>query len=147
MDLVKLKAELIEDEGRKVRPYKDTKGIWTGGIGHNLEAHRASWLDTTAWLQAGIPDRVIDEWYDEDSQTAKLICQRVFPIFEALSDNRQRALVNMAFVLGNELYDWHHLRDAIAAKDWPQAAKSITDSYFAHQAPDRCSRLAARMVN
>ena len=33
-----IKAMVIQDEGMKLKPYKDTRGILTVGIGHNLEA-------------------------------------------------------------------------------------------------------------
>jgi GH24 family phage-related lysozyme (muramidase) len=146
MDRVKLQAELIEDEGWRTHPYKDTLGIWTGGIGRNLEAHGASWQDITAWLKVGITDQVITGWYNNDVNAAVTCCREIFPSYDSLPDNVQRTLVNMAFDLMYELKDWHHLQSAIAAKDWQAAALSIMGSKFAHQAPLRGGRLAARMI-
>ena len=146
MDLKKLKAELIFDEGRRTIPYKDPSGHWTGGVGHNLDAHKCSWMDISVWLKAGIPDVVIDEWFSQDVDAAINCCRLIFPAFDQLSDNRQRVLVNMAFALMYELKDWHHLKAAITAKDWQGVALSIMDSEFAHEAPNRCMRLAARMI-
>jgi GH24 family phage-related lysozyme (muramidase) len=146
MDRVRLQAELVEDEGRRTHPYKDTKGIWTGGIGHNLEAAKCSWQDIAAWLKVGIPDQVIVGWYNNDVNAAVICCREIFPSYDSLPDNVQRTLVNMAFDLMHELKDWHHLQSAIAAKDWAGAAMSIMSSKFAHQAPERCSRLAVRMI-
>ena len=146
MDMTKLREEITSDEGRRRNPYKDMRGIWTGGVGHALQPHGASWDDICAWLQTGIPDAVIDGWLTKDIENAILICQRVFPTFADLTDNRQRVLANMAFDLADGLEDWHGLKTAIAAKDWTGASLAIMDSTFAHQAPCRCSRLAARMV-
>ena len=48
MDLEKLKtdqtllSQVAADEGIKATPYRDTRGNWTGGIGHNLERPRRS---------------------------------------------------------------------------------------------------------
>ena len=146
MNRVKLQSELIDDEGRRTRPYKDTKGIWTGGIGHNLEAHGASWQDIAAWLKVGIPDQVITGWYNSDVNAAVICCREIFPSYDSLPDNVQRTLVNMAFDLMYGLNDWHGLQAAIAAKDWQAASMSIMSSKFAHEAPNRCARLAARMI-
>jgi GH24 family phage-related lysozyme (muramidase) len=146
MDRVKLQAELIEDEGRRTHPYKDTRGIWTGGIGRNLEEHGASWSDIAGWQKAGIPDQVITGWYNNDVNAAVICCREIFPSYDSLPDNVQRTLVNMAFNLMHELKDWHGLQAAIALKDWTGAALSIMSSKFAHQAPNRCGRLAARMI-
>jgi GH24 family phage-related lysozyme (muramidase) len=146
VDREKLKAELIEDEGRKKYPYKDTKGIWTGGIGHNLEAHKASWQDIAMWLKAGIPDAVIDGWYDEDSADAVEVAQAIFGDVEALPDCVARSLVNMAFDLEWELRQWPHLIAAVRAKNWDAAAQSILASKFNIEAPNRCRRLADRVM-
>ena len=78
MDLEKLKAEIIQDEGRKKFPYKDMMGIWTAGIGRNLEAHGASWQDIATWLKTGIPDAVIDGWFAKDVQEAIVCCKSIF---------------------------------------------------------------------
>jgi lysozyme len=146
MDMDKLRAEITRDEGRKTRPYKDTRGEWTAGVGHNLEAHGASRQDIAAWLSVGIPDRAIDGWLDTDIQAAVACCESIFPAFSSLPDNVQRALANMAFDLMYELRDWHGLRAAIEARDWQAAALSVMSSRFAREAPIRCCRLAAAIV-
>jgi GH24 family phage-related lysozyme (muramidase) len=142
MDLVALKSEITRDEGRRNYPYKDTAGIWTGGIGENLVAHGCSQEQIDIWRSTGIPDDTIDYWYDKAVAEAIACCQSVFPSFDTLSDNCQRALTNLAFDLMYELRDWPRLRAAIAAQDWPAAAMSIMDSKFAAQAPNRSKRLA-----
>ena len=38
-DTLSLKAELSRDEGRKSKPYRDSEGILTIGVGWNLEAN------------------------------------------------------------------------------------------------------------
>jgi GH24 family phage-related lysozyme (muramidase) len=155
MDRVRLQAELVEDEGRRVHPYKDSRGIWTAGIGHNLEAAKASWSDISVWLKTGVPDQVIVGWYNDDVNKSVACCREIFHWqdehdvdcgYDSLPDNVQRVLVNMAFVLRFNLLYWHDLKEAIVNKDWRAAAMSIMSSKFAHEAPNRCSRLAARMI-
>jgi GH24 family phage-related lysozyme (muramidase) len=146
MDEAKLKAELIQDEGRKSYPYKDTCGYWTGGIGRNLSAHGASTTDIAGWQKNGIPDAVIDGWFEMDIDAAIKCAETIFPEFPTLPDNVQRCLVNMAFDLKWGLREWKNLQMCILRNDWAGAAMAIMDSRFANEAPSRCSRLAARMV-
>jgi GH24 family phage-related lysozyme (muramidase) len=148
MDAEKLKAELIEDEGYDRVPYKDTKGIWTGGIGHNLEAHGIPLEQISEWLSSGIPEATVDEWFIDDIASATNIAQAIFGDLEALPDPAARTLVNMAFDLAWELREWHHLVQAVRESDWQAASASILASKWDHEgkgAANRCERLAARI--
>lgn len=146
MDMDKLREEITFDEGRRRNPYKDSVGIYTGGVGHNLQAHGATWQDICGWMHAGIPDVVIDQWLVDDIADAVKCCREIFQSFDDLSDDRQRVLINMAFDLMYELRDWHGLKAAVSEEEWSVAAQCILASRFAQQAPARCQRLAARMV-
>ena len=120
MDLEKLKTdsglrtEIAVDEGIRSTPYKDTRGHWTGGIGHNLEAHGVSWSQIAQWLKTGIPDEVIKGWFAEDVGAAIHCCDQVFEGFSTIPDEAQRVFVNMAFDLMYELWDWSFLREAVS---------------------------------
>jgi GH24 family phage-related lysozyme (muramidase) len=146
VDLKKLKNELIQDEGYREYPYRDTRGFWTGGIGRNLIAHGFDGNQIAVWNRIGIPEATIEEWFEQDLEAATECARKVFPTFGTLSDNVQRSLCNLAFCLMYELQDWHDLRAAVLAKDFQGAALSILGSRFAKEAPGRCGRLAARMV-
>ena len=141
-----LKAEIASDEGIRSTPYKDTRGNWTGGIGHNLDAHGVPWSDTSAWLKTGIPDDTIAGWFSEDVESAIACCEMVFDGFCSLPDEVQRVLANMAFDLRFELWDWAKLRADVAQSNWKGAAESILRSRFATEAPNRCRRLADRLA-
>lgn len=39
MNEQKLIHDLRRDEGVREKPYQDSKGIWTWGVGHNLQEH------------------------------------------------------------------------------------------------------------
>jgi GH24 family phage-related lysozyme (muramidase) len=152
MDIEKLKVDsalrnqIAADEGIRSTPYKDTRGIWTGGIGHNLESHGMAWSDISGWLKTGIPDRLIKEWFSEDIEAAITCCEQIFDGFSGFPDDAQRVLVNMAFDLMYELWDWLRLRAAIMERNWQKAAQSILQSRFAAEAPGRCRRLANRLA-
>ncbi len=141
-----LRDQITADEGIRSTPYKDTAGYWTGGIGHNLEAHGIAMSDILGWLKAGIGDETIKQWFSEDIEAAITCCEQVFDGFYSLPDEAQRVLVNMAFDLMYELHDWLGLQKNVSAANWKAAGSDILRSRFAMQAPGRCRRLAARMA-
>ena len=140
-----LKSELILDEGYESKPYKDTMGYWTAGIGHNLDAHGIPWAQIAEWQKTGVPAATISEWFTKDVEEAISCCVRVFEGFETLPDNPQRVLVDMAFDLMYRLYDWPDLIKDVEEKNWRTAAGDILRSRFAQEDPPRCRRLANRM--
>lgn len=141
----KLQEEIKADEGFRSHPYKDTSGFWSGGWGHNLEAHGCSRAEISSWFKTGIPEGLAKEWFSEDLDAAITCCGQIFEGFDALPDEAQRVLVNMAFDLMYELWDWTQLQSDVAGLNWNGAARAILQSRFAVQAPRRAARFAARM--
>lgn len=140
-----LRKMIIGDEGIRYTPYKDTLGIWTGGVGYNLEAHGITTEQIDTWRQTGIPEALVWEWFDECRDAAIVCCSQVFQPFGELPDDAQRVLVDMAFDLMYELRDWPLLRRAVAEHDWHRAGNEILRSEFAREAPERAQRLAEIM--
>jgi lysozyme len=129
-----LMSDLERDEGRRGKPYKDTEGILTIGVGWNLEANV-------------LPDRVIDLLLRHSIYTAYNDALELFPKFADLSDNRQRALVNMAFNLGRyRLSGFKKMIAAVNSEDWDKASVEMLDSKWARQVGDRADRLSVLMA-
>lgn len=143
MNLTKLRAELIRDEGRKSKVYLDTVGLATAGIGHLLVGAEKAAHPVGSF----VGDAQIEAWFkldvDEAVRMAKMFCAS----FTALSETRQRVLVNMAFNLGARLMQFVRLRSALAREDWPAAVVSMRESKWAGQVGDRAKRLQAAMVS
>ena len=132
MDHRKLKAELERDEGRRALLYYDSVGIPTIGIGFNLKNE--------------VPADVIDLLYRHSVERAEFDARLLAGNFDALSDARQRVLVNMAFNLGrSRLGKFRKFLAAVAAGDWHTAAREMLDSAWAEQVGDRATRLARMM--
>lgn len=130
MNRDKLKAQLEIDEGKRSRMYKDQNGNLTIGIGHNL--------------MAGISEGAIQAILDGDIDSAIADLDTHFGWWHDLDDDRQDALLNMAFQLGiNRLSDFHDFLAALEAKDFDSASVSMLKSQWAGQCPERAARLAA----
>lgn len=138
MDLEKLKGELRRDEGLRLRAYTCSAGHRTVGFGHNLSARGLEKVRSCTKKQA-------EEWLDRDVEEAVEVARKLFPSFDDLSEERQRVLVNMAFVLGWKLNEFSMLKLAVSRRDWVWAAGEILDSSFARQTGARAQRLAQMM--
>lgn len=127
------RVQLPLDEGRRVKAYKDSMGILSGGIGRNLQ-------------DVEFTDSEIALMFANDLERADFAARALFPSFGMLSDNRRAALVNMAFNMGQErLSEFHHMRDAIESGDFDAAADAMIDSLWAKQVGARAARLEKMM--
>ena len=121
--------ELKRDEGVKLKAYQDTVGIWTIGIGRNLQDVGVS-MDEAEYMLANDIDVAIGE------------LQRTFDWFEGLSDARQRVCINMCFNLGlSRLLGFSKFLAAMAIGDWETAGIEMLDSKWSRQVGVRSTRL------
>ena len=121
--------ELKRDEGVKLKAYQDTVGIWTIGIGRNLQDVGVS-MDEAEYMLANDIDVAVGE------------LQRTFDWFEGLSDARQRVCINMCFNLGlTRLLGFKKFLAAMAIGDWETAGIEMLDSKWSRQVGVRSTRL------
>ena len=126
--------ELKRDEGVELKAYQDTVGIWTIGIGRNLQDVGGSMAEAEFLLATDI-DVAVSE------------LQRTFDWFEDLSDERQRVCVNMCFNLGlTRLLGFKKFLAAMEEGDWETAGVEMLDSKWARQVGARSTRLKDLLV-
>ena len=129
MDRERLIEELKRDEGVELKAYQDTEGIWTIGIGRNLQDVGVS-MDEAEYMLANDIDVAVGE------------LQRTFDWFEGLSDARQRVCINMCFNLGlTRLLGFKKFLAAMAVGDWETAGVEMLDSKWSRQVGARSTRL------
>lgn len=132
-NLEKLKAILEDEEGRVSHAYKDHLGYLTIGVGHLIDKRKGG----------GLPDPIIDALLHYD------VCEKIEEVtrhitfWNELSDNRQQALVLMAFQLGtNGLLKFKNMLSALQLGDWNKAYAEALNSRWAQQTPARAERVA-----
>ncbi len=86
---------IARHEGRKNRPYKDSKGLWTIGIGHLI----GDGLSLPAAWDRTLTDAEVDALFTTDYEKHLAIARRM-PNFDRFNIQGQAALVDMAFNLG-----------------------------------------------
>ena len=132
MDLEKLKAMLRIHEGVRSRPYHDTIGRITVGVGRNLDDKPLKPQEIEFMLNGDVADAMAD-------------CNK-FAWYSALSDNRQLAVADMMFNLGAEKFEkFTNMIDAIQSGDYDRAADEMLHSRWAWQVGQRAKDLADMM--
>ncbi len=125
----RLRGALIRDEGLQLRPYKDSVGKLTIGVGRNLE-------------DVGLSRAEVDLLLDNDIARVRLELAR-FHWFTNLDTVRQAAIINMGFNLGlGGLLGFRQMIAALERQDWDGAAAAMLDSRWAEQVGMRAQRLA-----
>lgn len=126
-----LKRDLVFDEGVRLRPYRDTMGKTTIGVGRNLDDLGISESEALFLLDNDM-DRVLREL---DLQ---------WPWWREMSEERQRALANMCFQLGlTRLMGFRKMISALHSGEYERAADEALDSEWARQCSARAHRVAA----
>lgn len=125
-----LAQQLLRDEGIRLRPYRDTVGKWTLGVGRNIE-------------DVGISNTEAMFLLDNDIDRAVRGCVSAFPWFVELDPVRQRAVVNLAFNMGiPKLKTFYTTLKCMAEVRYKSAAAALLQSLYAAQVGPRAQRVA-----
>ncbi|AOJ31428.1 glycoside hydrolase family protein [Burkholderia metallica] len=127
-----LMAELTRDEGRRLKPYVDTVGKTTIGVGRNL-------------TDVGISDAECDAMLSNDIDRTVSWLDRNLPWWRQLDPVRQRVVINMAFNMQGGLLTFTNTLAAMKRGDYEAAADGMIASKWAGQVGARATRLAAMM--
>ncbi len=122
-----LRALLIVHEGRRLKPYRDTKGKITIGIGHNL-------------TDRGLTDAQVDGLFADDLAEVEIEVAAALPWVGRLRPVAYRVVIDVAFNAGvTGLLGFHQMLAALQRGDDETAAREVVNSALA---PARAQRLA-----
>lgn len=128
-----LLTQLLADEGIRLKPYRDTVGKLTIGVGRNLDDVGLS-QEEAMYLLANDVRRTYGELLD------------ALPWVANLDHARQNVLTNMAFNLGIKgLIGFKHALSCVQRSAWNEAADAMLQSKWARQVGARAVRLATVM--
>lgn len=124
-----LQERLIREESWENHLYKDSKGIWTIGVGFNIEEH-------------GLPDDVIQLLLDRTCTSAANEAATLVSNWRRISQMRQSVLTAMVFQMGiNRVRQFKNMLAAIEGFDFDAAADEMLDSKWAREdSPARAKR-------
>ena len=128
-----LKARLIDHEGLLLKPYRDSEGVLTIGIGRNLD-------------HVGITEAEARALCDSDIATAEKGLDALAAWWRTLDETRQQVLCEMAFNLGaSRLMGFTKFLAALQRRDYETAGDEMLDSRWATQVGNRAVKLSKAM--
>ena len=134
MDKQRLIEQLRLHEGVEHKPYVDTVGKTTIGVGRNLD-------------DVGLTDDEIDYLLDNDIHTVMSELDIWWDGWRELDEVRQRVLADMMFNMGRPtLHKFENFHAALVDGNYEQASVEMLDSRWAEQVGQRAQRLAGMMA-
>lgn len=138
-----LVLELRRDEGVRYKPYTDTRGNATVGVGHNLNASPLP----DGWTYP-LDDGQVDALLESDLMNTYADLDREVPWWTTLDDVRQRVLCNMCFNMGISTFmEFKNMLAAVQHAQYTTASFEMLLSAWANQVKQRAVRLAFQMRN
>lgn len=125
-----VKRDLRIDEGIRSKPYRDTVGKLTIGVGRNLD-------------DVGLSADEIEFLLDNDLKRVCLDLDHLIPQWRGYAEPVQRVLINLAFNLGvRKLATFKKTLKFIDLRLYKSAADELLRSTYAAQVGARAQRLA-----
>jgi lysozyme len=129
----RLKGLLIKHEGLKLKPYYDTVGKLTIGVGRNLD-------------DVGISEHEAMVMLENDIGIAESKADQVFPWFRKLNPARKDVIISMIFNLGlSGFINFKKMIKSLEQLDYNQASIEMIDSLWAKQVGNRAVELSNMM--
>jgi len=131
--ILNLIDQLTRDEGCRLKPYRDSVGKLTIGVGRNLD-------------DVGISQEEAAFLLHNDIRVAEAGVVKALPWTVNLDPIRKAVLVNMAFNMGIwKLLGFKHTLELIQAGEYEQASDEMLNSHWAEQVGSRAARLSVQM--
>lgn len=139
------------EEGVRDKPYKDSLGYWTIGIGHLMDARKGGYLPEYARLELDatgrLSDATIGRLYQDDLEDKKAEFDSTLPWALELDPVRYMCLLDMAFQMGvGGLLTFRNTLSYVQEGNYNQAAINMSKSKWAQQTPNRAKRRISEMA-
>ncbi len=129
MNMEEIKHQLIKHEALRLKPYKDTVGKLTIGVGRNIDDKGITAEEAMFLLENDIKECIED-------------LKNIFQGYDDLNEPRQRALIDMRFNLGPARFrQFKKMIAAVNEKDFNKAADEMMNSKWYNQVGQRAKSL------
>jgi lysozyme len=133
------KKMIIHHEGIRHRPYKDSLGLWTVGVGHLIGDGKS----LPPEYNREFTNEEVMEMFDRDFEHHKQAAEKI-PGYDNLNDKGQAALVDLTFNMGPAWYKkWPNFTRNLKEGDTEGAAKSLEDSKWYTQVGRRAPTIVS----
>ena len=132
-------------EGCELMPYRCPAGFLTIGVGRNLETNPLTSEEKRVCgdYMRGITKNAAYYLLRHDIEKVTRECKKSIPFFNSLDNERQYALVDMAFNMGiKNLLKFKRMLLALGVGNYEQASAECLNSNYARQTGKRAKRIA-----
>ena len=138
-----IKNMIIDHEGIRYSPYKDSLGLWTVGVGHLIGDGKSL---PASWNREFSHDEVMSI-FDEDYKHHREAAEKI-PGFNKLDTAGQGALTDLTFNMGPVWYrKWPRFSKAMEEGDTELAALSLEQSKWYGQVGRRAPKIVSLVEN
>lgn len=138
-----VKKMIIHHEGIRYRPYKDSLGLWTVGVGHLIGDGKTL---PPEYDREFTHDEVM-QMFEKDYQHHKQAAEKI-PGYENVNDKGQGALIDLTFNMGPAWYKkWPNFTRNLKEGDTEGAAESLENSKWYTQVGRRAPTIVSLIRN
>lgn len=147
-----LKDQLARHEGLKYTSYTDTVGKKTIGIGFNIDDNSSmakklfkEWkldYDKVYKGEQKLNDEQVKKLFEINLNIAKEVAKKYLSNFDSQPEEVKEVIINMAFNLGNKLYEFKKTKELLEKKQYKNASAEMLKSDWAKQVGNRAKELA-----
>ena len=136
-----VKKMVIRHEGVRNKPYKDSLGLWTVGVGHLIGDGKSlppEWDRTFS-------DKEINDLFEKDFAHHVKIAEHT-PGYQKANDTGKAAFIDLAFNMGKWWPKWPTTSKKLGEGDFPAAAQGLQDSKWYTQVGNRAKKIVAMVA-
>ena len=134
-----IKQMIIAHEGKRYRPYQDTLGLWTVGVGHLIGDGKS----LPPEMNREFSEDEIMAMFEKDYAHHRSAAMNI-PGFDKLDGRGQGALTDLTFNMGPSwISKWPKLKKQLEAGDTQSAAKNLEQSKWYGQVGNRAPTIVS----
>lgn len=134
-----IKAMIIKHEGKINRPYKDSLGLWTVGVGHLIGDGKS----LPPEMNREFSDEEVMAMFEKDYAHHRSAAMNI-PGFDKLNGKGQGALTDLTFNMGPSwISKWPKLKKQLEEGDTESAAKNLEQSKWYGQVGNRAPTIVS----
>jgi lysozyme len=134
-----IKQMIIAHEGKRYRPYQDTLGLWTVGVGHLIGDGKS----LPPAMNREFSEEEIMAMFEKDYAHHRSAAMNI-PGFDKLDGRGQGALTDLTFNMGPSwISKWPKLKKQLGEGDTQSAAKNLEQSKWYGQVGNRAPTIVS----
>jgi GH24 family phage-related lysozyme (muramidase) len=138
-----IKKMIIKHEGIRNKPYKDSLGLWTVGVGHLIgDGYKGQSAPPPEWNREFSNEEVM-KMFDEDYAHHKSAAMKI-PGYDKVDSKGQGALTDLTFNMGPSwISKWPKLKKQLGEGDTQAAASNLQESKWYGQVGNRAPTIVS----